>query len=89
MTDSGIIIRIAVENIGIYLRNTQGVKLIHVGDAERVAKVAIVDKAEEEQNSDNEESSDGNVAAIEGNSAVDNAEAPEVSQSQEQSEDKE
>ena len=89
MTDSGIIIRIAVENIGIYLRNTQGVKLIHVGDAERVAKVAIVDKAEEEQNSDNEESSDGNVAAIEGNSAVDNAEAPEVSHSQEQSEDKE
>jgi len=89
MTDSGIIIRIAVENIGIYLRNTQGVKLIHVGDAERVAKVAIVDKAEEEQNSYNEESSDGNVAAIEGNSAVDNAEAPEVSQSQEQSEDKE
>lgn len=49
MTDSGIIIRIAVENIGIYLRNTQGVKLIHVGDSQRVAKVAIVDKAEEEQ----------------------------------------
>ncbi len=52
MTDSGIIIRIAVENIGIYLRNTQGVKLINVGDEERVAKVAIVDKSEDDQNDD-------------------------------------
>ena len=47
VTNSGIIIRIEVDKIGIYSRNTQGVKLINVGENESVAKVAIVDKAEE------------------------------------------
>ena len=47
ITNTGIIIRIAVENIGIYSRNTQGVKLINVGEDESVAKIAIVDKEEE------------------------------------------
>lgn len=44
ITNTDIIIRIAVENIGIYSRNTQGVKLINVGEDESVAKIAIVDK---------------------------------------------
>lgn len=48
MTNEGIIIRISVDNIGIYSRNTQGVRLIHVGENECVAKVAIVDKEEDE-----------------------------------------
>lgn len=48
MTNDGIIIRIAVGNIGIYGRNTQGVKLIHVGDETGVAKVAIVASQTEE-----------------------------------------
>lgn len=52
MTNDGIIIRIAIENVGIYSRNTQGVRLIHVGENERVAKVAIVDKEDEEENVD-------------------------------------
>ena len=47
ITNTGIIIRIAVENIGIYSRNTQGVKLINVGEDESVVKIAIVDKEEE------------------------------------------
>ena len=47
ITNTGIIIRIAVENIGIYSRNTQGVNLINVGEDESVAKIAIVDKEEE------------------------------------------
>lgn len=47
ITNTGIIIRIAVENIGIYSRNTQGVKLINVGEDESVAKIAIVDKEKE------------------------------------------
>ena len=47
ITNTCIIIRIAVENIGIYSRNTQGVKLINVGEDESVAKIAIVDKEEE------------------------------------------
>lgn len=48
VTNSGIIIRISVDDIGIYSRNTQGVKLINVADEESVAKVAIVEKEEEE-----------------------------------------
>ncbi|MEG2506216.1 MAG: DNA gyrase subunit A [Longicatena sp.] len=52
ITNLGVIIRISVDNIGIYSRNTQGVRLINVGDSELVAKVAIVDKEEiEEDNS--------------------------------------
>lgn len=48
MTDMGIIIRISVENIGVYSRNTQGVRLINVGDNESVSKVAIVEAVSEE-----------------------------------------
>lgn len=48
VTNTGIIIRIEVEKIGIYSRNTQGVRLINVGDAESVAKVAIVEKQDDE-----------------------------------------
>ena len=48
MTDMGIIIRISVANIGIYSRNTQGVRLINVGDSEKVSKVAIVEAEIEE-----------------------------------------
>ena len=56
VTNSGIIIRISVGDIGIYSRNTQGVKLINVSDEESVAKVAIVEHIEE-----NEESSVDNT----------------------------
>lgn len=48
VTNEGIIIRIAVDSIGVYSRNTQGVKLINVSENEVVAKVAIVEKSEEE-----------------------------------------
>lgn len=48
ITSDGIIIRISLENVGIYGRNTQGVRLIHVSDETSVAKVAIVAKAEDE-----------------------------------------
>lgn len=47
VTNTGIIIRISVDDIGIYSRNTQGVKLINVSEEESVAKVAIVEKEEE------------------------------------------
>lgn len=49
MTNMGIIIRISIADIGIYSRNTQGVRLINVGEEESVAKVAIVEKSEEEE----------------------------------------
>ncbi|MEG0841461.1 MAG: DNA gyrase subunit A [Erysipelotrichaceae bacterium] len=49
VTNEGIIIRIALENVGVYGRNTQGVKLINVTEGQMVAKVAIVDKEEAEE----------------------------------------
>lgn len=59
VTNSGIIIRIEVDKIGIYSRNTQGVKLINVAEREVVAKVAIVEKqAEEAKDTASEEASD-------------------------------
>ena len=48
VTDGGIIIRISLDNVGVYGRNTQGVKLINVNENETVSKVAIVDKNEDE-----------------------------------------
>lgn len=57
ITSDGIIIRISLGNVGIYGRNTQGVRLIHVNDDTSVAKVAIVAKADEEaEESENSES---------------------------------
>lgn len=49
VTDKGIIIRIGLDHVGVYGRNTQGVKLINVADDETVTKVAVVAKNEEEQ----------------------------------------
>ena len=49
VTDGGIIIRISLDNVGVYGRNTQGVKLINVNENETVSKVAIVDKNEDEE----------------------------------------
>lgn len=49
ITDTGIIIRIAVGDIGIYSRNTQGVKLINVGNECSVSKVAIVEAQKDEE----------------------------------------
>ena len=42
ISDDGIIIRIAVEDIGTYSRNTQGVKLINLNEGCKVSAVAIV-----------------------------------------------
>ncbi|TDW13204.1 DNA gyrase subunit A [Breznakia blatticola] len=49
ITDQGIIIRISLENVGVYGRNTQGVKLINVAENEKVARVAPVAKQENEE----------------------------------------
>lgn len=44
ITDGGIIIRTGIEAIGIYSRNTQGVRLINVDENEVVSRIAIVEK---------------------------------------------
>lgn len=48
ITNEGIIIRISLEAVGVYGRNTQGVRLINVSEEQTVAKVAVIQKGEEE-----------------------------------------
>jgi DNA gyrase subunit A len=56
MTDNGITIRISLESVSTYGRNTQGVKLINVDDDAKVATVALISREEEsEEESDEEE----------------------------------
>ncbi len=57
ITDEGVVIRISLENVGEYSRNTRGVKLINVGENNIVSSVAIVDK----QSNEDEEASVENV----------------------------
>lgn len=47
ITDDGIVIRISLTQVGIYKRQTQGVKLIKVADDSKVSTVAIVAQDEE------------------------------------------
>lgn len=67
ITNEGIIIRIAVDSVGVYNRNTQGVKLINVSENEVVAKVAIVDKSEEVENTELDKSKDDSTSNSQGN----------------------
>ena len=49
VTNEGIIIRIAAEQISTLSRVTQGVRLIHLKDEQFVSSVAVVDKTENEE----------------------------------------
>ena len=73
ITNAGIIIRISVDNIGVYSRNTQGVRLIHVGDDESVSKVAIVEaETEEEEAETTENVVENNETAVSEQEVIDN-----------------
>ncbi len=53
MTDEGTIIRISLSDVALYGRNTQGVRLINVGDA-KVATVTVVAHEQSEENTETE-----------------------------------
>ena len=56
MTDSGIIIKLPLEQVSTLKRATQGIRLINLKDDQKVSTVAIVDKEDDtEENSENEE----------------------------------
>ncbi len=52
ITDSGIIIRLSVEQVSTTGRVAQGVRLIHLKDEQKVSSVAILAKESEEQNTE-------------------------------------
>ena len=55
MTDNGITIRISLESVSTYGRNTQGVKLINVDEEAKVATVALISREEEESEEESDE----------------------------------
>ena len=48
ITDSGVIMRMPMEQISTLKRATQGVRLINLKDNQKVATVTVVDKENEE-----------------------------------------
>jgi DNA gyrase subunit A len=55
VTDEGIVIRISLKNVGTYGRNTQGVKLIQLGEGHSVSSVAVIPVDETEDLQETEE----------------------------------
>ena len=65
ITESGIIIRTPIEQISIVGRSTQGVKIINIGEGDRVASITRVDEPAEgndDEASDNTEGAEGGDA---------------------------
>ncbi len=58
ITDSGMTIRMEISQISTLSRNTQGVRLINLKDEQKVSTTAIIEKVEEEENSDNQVSNE-------------------------------
>ncbi|WP_221567519.1 DNA gyrase subunit A [Alkalihalobacillus sp. TS-13] len=56
ITTTGIVIRMSVADISQYGRNTQGVRLIKINEGVDVATIAVVDKVDEEEEIEGEES---------------------------------
>ena len=54
VTDAGVIIRISLENVGVYSRSTQGVRLINVTDEQKLSTVAVVQKEEIDESESDE-----------------------------------
>ena len=54
ITDSGIIIKLPLDQVSTLKRATQGVRLINLKDEQKVSTVAIVEKEEESLESSEE-----------------------------------
>lgn len=65
VTNEGIIIRLSLENVASYGRNTKGVRLINLSDSDAVvSKVTIVEKEEVEEIDENVENAENTVENI-------------------------
>ena len=61
VTDSGVIIKLPMDQVSTLKRATQGVRLINLKDDQSVSTVTIVDKEEEDEISETENNSDNNI----------------------------
>ena len=65
ITDSGVLMRMSLEQVSTLKRATQGVRLINLKDNQKVATVALVEKAEETTEEEQNESEDNPVEEVE------------------------
>lgn len=65
ITDSGVLMRMSLEQVTTLKRATQGVRLINLKDNQKVATVALVEKAEETTEEEQNESEDKPVEEVE------------------------
>lgn len=65
ITDSGVLMRMSLEQVSTLKRATQGVRLINLKDNQKVATVALVEKAEETTEEEQNESEDKSVEEVE------------------------
>ncbi len=61
LTDGGTLIRVKAFDVSVYSRNTQGVRILNVGDSQKVISVSRIAEADD----DDEQKSDGEAAAQE------------------------
>ena len=65
ITDNGVLMRMSLEQVSTLKRATQGVRLINLKDNQKVATVALVEKAEETTEEEQNESEDKPVEEVE------------------------
>ena len=65
ITDSGVLMRMSLEQVSTLKRATQGVRLINLKDNQKVATVALIEKAEETTEEEQNESEDKPVEEVE------------------------
>ena len=65
ITDSGVLMRMSLEQVSTLKRATQGVRLINLKDNQKVATVALVEKAEKTTEEEQNESEDKPVEEVE------------------------
>lgn len=82
VTDTGNMIRIHLHNIGVYGRNTQGLKLLRPGENDKVNRVTITEHLEADLDENETENKD--LKAVESELIQDLQEAKEDEQKQEQ-----
>lgn len=78
ITQSGLIIRMAVSDIAQSGRNTQGVKLINIRDNDSIASVSVVAKSEEDEQPAAPENGTAEGTQSETPAEVQNGQTPEV-----------
>ncbi len=75
---TGVAIRLALMNLRVTGRATQGVKLIKMGNKDEIASVAVVEHEEEEEEIEGEEGAEGSVAEDGTENAIDKPDSEET-----------